>query len=350
MIEKLPARRIKMRDIRRYQYKRIDTLELQKYLSINDYPEFAKAVGELLGKGVLSPIKSSKLNGKIPALYNKYNIIPEDRDHSLLEDELKHSLNYQLNNQYYMKHPEQYEEDRHFVLKLSSFLNEKSSLLDVSVSENERSFQIWQREKYLKAEGGKRILKNLCFPFEKLNIYPTTEPLAYFSIHKNAPQKILILENKDTFYTLRRHLMAGRGMIFGEDIATVIYGRGKDIWKTFNDFKVCVEPYMLFEGNEILYLGDLDYEGIFIYEQLHNSFRESFLIHPFEKAYCYMIDKCEHEKAELSMSKEKQNKNLKGVFSACFSPEYRKKIMDILKSGRYIPQEIINLSDLSQEE
>lgn len=338
-----------MKDIRSYPYKRIDTLEMQKYLSIDDYEKFAGVVKQLEEENILAPVKSSKFNGKRPALYNKYNILPEQKDYSHYEDELKHMLNYRLNSDYYLNHLEQYEIDRPFVLKLSNFLNNSGELLDMPISENERSFQIWNREKYLKSEGGKRLLNNLGVPMEMLNIYPTTEPLAYYSINKNTPQKILIIENMDTFYTMRQYLLKRYGDIFCEHIATVMYGRGKDIWRTFNDFSTCMEHYLMYRNNEILYLGDLDYEGIIIYEQLCENFKGSFLIHPFVKAYCYMIDKCVEGNIDLPLSKEGQNKNLKGVFIRNFPVEYQKKIMDILKTGRYIPQEILNLSDLMKE-
>lgn len=338
-----------MKDIRKYSNKRIDTLEMQKYLSIDDYEEFAGIVKQLEGKNILTPVKSSKLNGKRPPLYNKYNILREQKDYSAYEDELKHKLNYRLNCDYYLKHLEQYEKDRPFILKLSDFLNNRNRLLDIPISENERSFQIWHREKYLRSGGGKRLLNNLGLPMEALNIYPTTEPLAYFSINKNTPQKILIIENMDTFYTMRQYLLRNGNAIFGENIATVMYGRGKDIWKTFNDFSVCMEPYLLCRENEILYLGDLDYEGIFIFEQLCENFKDSFQIHPFVKAYCYMVDKYMEENMDLPLSRKGQNKNLKNIFISRFPFDYQKKIMDILKSGGYIPQEILNLSDLERE-
>jgi hypothetical protein len=148
---------------------------------------------------------------------------------------------------------------------------------------------------------------------------------------------------------MRQFLLKSGGSIFGENISTVIYGRGKDIWKTFNDFSLSMEPYLLCKQNEILYLGDLDYEGIFIFEQLQQNFKDSFPIHPFVEAYCYMADKCSEENMELPKSKEGQNKNLKDIFMESFSPEYRKRIMDILEAGGYIPQEIINLSSLLKE-
>ena len=47
----------------------------------------------------------------------------------------------------------------------------------------------------------------------------------------------------------------------------MIYGAGKGIFKSFQDFEFCVEPYMKEKKNQIFYFGDLDYEGIGIYAE-----------------------------------------------------------------------------------
>ena len=54
--------------------------------------------------------------------------------------------------------------------------------------------------------------------------------------------------------------------ICGEQIGTLIYGAGKGILAAFSDFDSSGEPYMTAQGNTVLYFGDLDYEGIGIYE------------------------------------------------------------------------------------
>lgn len=71
---------------------------------------------------------------------------------------------------------------------------------------------------------------------------------------------MLILENKDTFFSMCRHLLEGNEEILGIKIDTLIYGAGKGIFRSFEDFDLCVEPYMQAEGNQIFYFGDLDYE------------------------------------------------------------------------------------------
>ena len=48
------------------------------------------------------------------------------------------------------------------------------------------------------------ILKNLGLELDFLNYYDTCEPIAYYSMSKENPQNILVLENKDTYYTMRK--------------------------------------------------------------------------------------------------------------------------------------------------
>ena len=77
---------------------------------------------------------------------------------------------------------------------------------------------------------------------------------------------ILIIENKDTFYDIRRYI-SQTGSILGKEFDTVIYGAGKGIWSTFADYVNQAEEYFGAD-NRLYYFGDLDYEGILIYEHI----------------------------------------------------------------------------------
>ena len=94
------------------------------------------------------------------------------------------------------------------------------------------------------------------------------------------PQNLLILENKDTFFSMRRRLLEGNETILGIKIDTLIYGAGKGIFRSFEDFDLCVEPYMKAAGNQIYYFGDLC--SIFIF----NCF-----FYPFSLPLIYMSEK-----------------------------------------------------------
>ena len=122
---------------------------------------------------------------------------------------------------------------------------------------NERSFEIWGREKFLSKEQGKKVLSHCGLDLEFLDLYPTAEPLAYYSHTRETPQNLLILENKDTFFSMRRHLLEGGEKILGTEIGTLIYGGGKRIIRSFQDFSLCIEPYMRDAGNKIYYFGEL---------------------------------------------------------------------------------------------
>lgn len=332
-----------MRRITDFANNKITLEELQTFFQIIAYKELAEKVYELIEKGQITPIKNSRLNGKKPALYQVYRIHRISKDNSMLVEELKYQLTPALVNDYYLKNIETYHKDRLFVLLLNDYLKHHRDNLLETVSFNERSFEIWGREKFLLKEGGIRILKNLGLTSGDLNVYDTTEPLAYYSHHKRVPQKILILENKDTFYSMRRHLLSGRMTILGAQIGTLIYGAGKSIHKSFQDFTFCMEPYLNNTRNEILYFGDLDYEGIIIYETLHRDFSDKVMIKPFCIAYETMISKS--DMSRLPLMKKGQNSNIGTGFLSHFTKDVQYQITEILSQKRYIPQEILQRKD-----
>lgn len=329
-----------MKDLKNYGKKVIDLDNLGKMYKTETYADLYNIVNNLLKGKKLSPVKSSGGNGKKPTLYKKYRIVDDIIDNSELIDEIYYKLSPKLSIEYYKNHLDKYEEHREYILKLSEFVTNKQDSLMSCVSMNERSFQIWGREKFLQKEGGKTIVKNLGLELKELNYYDTSEPLAYYSKSKETPQKVLILENKDTYYTMRRHLIGGGENILGENVSTLIYGGGKNINKAFNDYKISVEDYVSDSKNTIMYFGDLDYEGIVIYEGLFELFSKEYNIVPFVKGYEKMIDKARCESICLPKTKDGQNKNINDMFLREFNGEYRFEIEKILKSGiKYLKSE-----------
>lgn len=335
-----------MDKLKNYTKKFIGLDEIEKIYKTQTYEELCNAVNNLLKQKSILPVRSSGGNGKKPTLYKRYRLLSDNAKKSDLLDEIHYKLSTKLSIEYYKNHLDKYEEHRKYILKLSDFFDNKQELLDSRVSMNERSFQIWGREKFLQKEGGKTIVKNLGLELDELNYYDTSEPLAYYSKSKQIPQKVLILENKDTYYTMRRYLIGGGETILGENISTLIYGGGKNIKKAFNDYKISVEDYVSDNKNTILYFGDLDYEGIVIYEGLFELFSEEYNIVPFINGYKKMIDKAKNESICLPKTKEGQNKNINEIFLREFNSKYRVEIGKILKKGFYIPQEIVNITDL----
>ena len=105
------------------------------------------------------------------------------------------------------------------------------------------------------------------------------------------------------------------------------------------------EPHIQSENNRFLYFGDLDYEGIGIYESLISSSNMAQEITIFEEGYEAMLRKYERLNISLPFTKEKQ-KVVKGeYFMKTFNQTIQNQIQDILQEGYYIPQEILNRLD-----
>ena len=254
--------------------KRIPLEKIETKYRLHSYQDLYQKVMELLEKKEIKPVKSSGTNGKKPALYREYWSIEITEDNSSFMEELSYLYVPGISTDYYLNHMKQYQQDRVWALMLNQYLKTNRDELNIPQSINERSFAIWKREKFLKEEQGKKILKRCGISLELLNTYKTTEPLAYYVHTREIPQNLLIVENKDTFYSMRKHLLSGKNEILGLAVGTLIYGAGKGIFRSFEDFTLCTEPYMSKTENTIYYFGDLDYEGIGIYEKLAEFFEK----------------------------------------------------------------------------
>lgn len=311
-----------------------------------DYTQLYSYILSQIEAGELTPVKASGLNGRKPALYNAYWHFEKEKEYSALKEELAYSVSPLLHTEYYRKNPERYQKDRENIQLLSTYLTKHRDSLDVPVTVNERSFEIFFREKFLEREGGMELLARLGISAEYLNFYTTSEPMSYYSHSKQAPQKLLIIENKDTFYSMRRHLTGGAYEIMGLCTGTLIYGAGKGIYRSLADYIDAVEPYFAHEQNCLYYFGDLDYEGILIYETLVKKYSEKIQVNLFTDAYERMIAKAEaYGFDSLPYTKEGQNTHAGEYFLTCFCGETAQKIRQILSGGRYIPQEILNERD-----
>ncbi|MCI8950622.1 MAG: hypothetical protein HFG49_11375 [Lachnospiraceae bacterium] len=326
--------------------KRISLEEIIEKKQGLDYGQQYAYVIERIESGKIRPVKASGKNGKKPALYREYWIVEESNlDRKALLEELTFDMVPEISIDYYRAHLDCYQKERHWVQMLNWYLKNSKEKLGQPESINERSFEIWNREKFLLKENGKKIISHCGLEPELFHMYETTEPLAYYSHTRKTPQNLLILENKDTFFSMRRHLLEGGREIFAVSIGTLIYGGGKRIIRSFQDFDCCMEPYMRADGNQIYYFGDLDYEGIGIYESLVTAFEGQWEILPFIPAYQAMLKKARYVK-ELPGTKEQQNHNIRGSFFHWFDEETAVEMQKILEAEQYVPQEIINITDL----
>lgn len=315
---------------------------LTEYMS-ETYTEQVKYINGLIQSEKLKPIKSAGTNGKKPALWLSYWLIEQEKNRDALKAELCGQLAPKLSWTYYYNHLAAYEQDRESVLKLSNYLYRHSDRLALPMSENERSFEIWGAEKFLTEGKGKSILKKCNLELSYLNCYATVEPFSYFALSRQMPQQLLILENNDPFFSMRGYLLESGSSICGEDISTLIYGGGKRVCSSFKEFSLSAEPYMKHEKNQFLYLGDLDYEGIRIYETLEQVCGRKLSFRPFVAGYRAMLHLA-HSAHTLPQTKDGQSFTDGRAFFRWFPPEDADEIRRILEAGQYIPQEILNSS------
>lgn len=329
--------------LKQWPKKKITLQEVAALYQIKEYPALVQLVQTLLEETWLQPVKNSGSNGKRPPLWQSYWVKRPMDDNEIYREELLYQLHPDLQRDYYLQHLEQYRQDRLYVLALNRFWKGHRSNLMQAISVNERSFQIWQQEKFLKEGPGMRILKQVGLSLQQLNVYDTTEPLAYYSHHKQTPQAVVIVENKDTFYSLRRYLLAGGEKILGLAAGTLIYGGGKKIQRTITEFAVGGEPYLLCPDNRFYYWGDLDYEGIAIFEGVCSSAAESVSVELFTAAYQTMLQKAAN--LQLPQTKAGQQSVPLAHFLSYFLPEEQQQIQQLLAKRLYIPQEILNIED-----
>ena len=357
------------------------------------YQKEADYILSLIDKGKIRPVTGSPKNGKYPALHTRYWLIEEEKDYSELYDELRNNICALIDIDYYLQHIKTYEKERDYVIALSDYIDKHRADLSIKISENERSFAIWKKEKFLSGKSYDGIsvgdvLKHCGIDKDYLGTFRTAEPLAYYSYVKDVPQNILILENLDPFYSIRRIMLKGNNFICGMTLGTLVYGGGKRVIRAFEDFEISSEPYMKTEGNHLYYAGDLDYEGIAIYEGLARRMSKEYrsdtecesdkdnmdrdiyesilssdekdvtynkkgycIVRPCMALYNRMLDKV------LNIEEMPLMKNQKVIdiahFANQFSKERGEKLIKILKSGRYVPQEILcerDYCDISNDE
>jgi len=321
--------------------KGIKTVEtLQKALGIYDYHELHKTISALVTEGKLIPTKDGKdTNGKQPPLAKKYRVI-EEGQLDLGEDLLREiEMNFPLiyNRSYYKSHLKQYLDDRDWILKLCAYHNRADCPLLDEMSINERFYDIFKQEKLGTDSRIMSVLRKLSIDFTVLNCYKTPEPFIYYSKKEIDVHKILIIENKDTWYTMRKLMKEGVGAF---DV--IIYGEGKKILSSIEEIEVHQKQYFRDSHSEYFYFGDLDDEGLNIFLLLKEKMKPM-EINLWEDAYKTMLKAaCVPEywrkyKAQRSLSRHQVESVLDFLSEAEMDD-----VMHRFSENLYLPQEIVN--------
>lgn len=332
--------------------KTIESNKLQEIIN-KDYNEVCQIVKKLEMEGYLKAYGNEhNQRPKNYRLFNKYKIIIED-EKELSSEEIEiylEEINFKLYSKFekekYRSNINLYIKHREKLIMLSEYFKHNRDKLEIQISINERSFEIFKDEKFLKDESSlvKEIFNVIDLNINALNFYYTPEPFFYFTIN-NQVNNILIVENKDTFYTIRKLFMENKSIFFGIDFSTVIYGEGKKIINSFEDiFYNNNLTYLNKEECVFYYWGDIDREGFWIYETLKEKY-ESQKIELLIDAYLRMI----HESKDTNLRNNKKQQKMKPADFSEFNLKTAEYIQDIVYSDKYIPQEILSYRILREK-
>ncbi|MHB1654492.1 MAG: Wadjet anti-phage system protein JetD domain-containing protein [Desulfitobacteriaceae bacterium] len=323
--------------------------ELQQIFRETDYQLFHSEVERLVEAGILVPVKSSKDNGRRPPLFNKYRIIKPQEDNTGYLEAIRR-LNPVLNISSYLQRPELYKKHLEIVEGISKYLWYSKALLEKSMSRKERSFSVWGREKLLDEHLAlvKEVLKFNGLEERFLNYYDTPEPFFEYLHQRGEFMTVLVIENKDTWFTFRKLMQdTGKNRIAGTVVDVLLYGEGNKITK-----RGALEEYSTTmlggQGNQaghtvrFLYFGDLDWEGIRMFFRTRKA-NPSLEIKPFSSLYRLMLELAETVELPKSLDQRGVIATLPEFFALLdLADENDNALIDLLAEGTYIPQEIVN--------
>lgn len=319
----------------------ISLSDLAKLSKITEHSDAVEMVNNLIKENIITPVESSKNTFKQPVIKEKYRLCKENQDYSQYINELNFTLHYSLDTQYYKQYLDQYILDRDKILKLSSYLTSNADdIQGIKLAINERSLLIFNDEKELLTADCKAILNRLGLRLDDLGIYYTPEPFFYYCNNKIKSDNVLIIENKDTWYTIRELIREGKPVL-GVFFKAVIYGEGNKISSSFKD--ISYPDYNDFNSihNKFYYFGDIDRGGVSIFLNLLKVSGDYSII-PFNTAYRILLQNMQYSRVKTYKKAEKINKE--EVYNAFNTLDRHEidKILNLCSEKMILPQEIIN--------
>lgn len=347
-----------MRDIKEFKKTRItldelgiilakgDTLLSTKYKNVK-YDDFFKKVTKLIDEGVLVPCGKAT-NLKSNPLHLKYTINKNDKNIPLNTEELSFMANLHptINPNYFRKNTDEFRKYRDYIYMIDKYLKESSLNNDFEyISINERSYQIFKDEKFIKNSNGLgfKLLKNLGLNLEDIRCYDNYQPLLTLTMPGFFTKKIktvLIVENLDTYWTINR-LLIDCNELLKDSIDMLVYGQGNAIVGAFENYN----RYNINTEDNILYFGDIDNHGFFIYNQFKNRYKELNISLACKWYELILINTdIKNLKSVRTDNQKKLSVDNLSYILKDFSKAYKRNIIDILSRCEYIPQEALNYS------
>lgn len=319
--------------LKSYKKSTITLGELEKLVTGDiEYEVFAESVQKLVSNNILKGKDSGGSNGKHISLPYKYGVNKYElrKDYINIIEKYNLKLNKAVDlHEYFNLSEGTFKKDLPYINKINEYI-EKNGLPEDYVTPQERSFYIIGDEKWVDEKGGKKLLTRIKL-WDKLNIVGTSDPLMLavnpygFSKPENCH---LIVENKATFIALLDTLKE-------TDCTSLIWGSG---WKVVANINM-LEPQLGLKGkHKLYYFGDMDNEGIAIW----NSLNEKVKAYPAIEFYNELLKKT----YSIGKAGQLQNKKALNNFLDFFNKDEKEKIESMLKNGGYLPQEGLTKEEL----
>jgi hypothetical protein len=313
----------------------------EEYQKLNGYYSFFDSIQQLNKEGILIPMKKNIANGRNPFLPLYWWYIPAVVESRWDQIRLL-QMSDKLNLHYYKSNPSfQTEIEWKRILAVYDFLNNAKNR--VVISREERSYELFNDEKFLSEKKGKNFITRLGLGLEDLKAEIYGEPFVFWLKPGSSLlniNNVLIVENKSFFHTCVK-LMKSNQLELNPQL--LIYGEGKHIENSFSFF------YEMFPNKEynIFYAGDIDPEGWGIYYRLSKNFPHSTfkLAIPLYKKMIGFFDKAnivDHIKNKKHLDFIKNELDLNG------EKGLEETILNLWSQKRRIPQEVLTIETLTK--
>ncbi|OFI06014.1 hypothetical protein CLOACE_13950 [Clostridium acetireducens DSM 10703] len=326
--------------LKSYKKSTIKLGELENLVSGDiTYNEFAKSIKRLVNENILIQKNPNNNNGKEISLPYKFGInryeLRKEHVNKIQKYELKISKEIDL-QEYFNLNENMWNKDLPYIEKINDYINKKGFPRNYTTAQ-ERSFNIVGDEKWIDEKGGRKILERIKI-WEKLNIVNNSDPLMLAinpkKLKTSSKQLLkityyhLIVENKATFLELLDVLKDTK-------FTSLIWGSG---WKIVANITMLEKQLGVQGEHKIYYFGDLDNEGISIWNSLNEKVNAFLAVEFYRK----LINK------NYSLGKETQIEDYNALknFFEFFSDKENEKIKNILNKGGYLPQEALNKNEL----
>ncbi|MCM3036845.1 DUF2220 domain-containing protein [Bacillus pumilus] len=319
----------------------------QEYDDGGGYFRFSSTLKKMVEKEKIQPVKARGHNHQTPPVFNEYRLVKQERRTNPTHIK-KLMTNYPLFDMTAFYDEAEFEKWKYYIDRVHVFLTNNSNTKKEMFKANERSFELFRNEKFLLDKEGIKFLANLGLTLSDLNCRRTYEPFVEYQPDPTSkPKTIMIIENRDTFDSVKELMMAGVNTWSGITFDMVIYGEGDKIQRSY----YFLEEYQL-EDYEVYYFGDLDARGIHICSELIKIDNR---IKPFTPFYIELLNCYGHEtltrtiKRKLKQTIIEDSLKLFSVFFECTYIDELKKYTEIIQNVQtYIPQEGLNLTILRE--